>query len=133
MSNTLVDNDVISVEDRLLRGQPVTITVKQRRRRYDEKRARSRAYVWYPTETFCGTNPPYTMKGEDPANDKAWRDYNKQELRAMQDILVLAGFDTDEWRYSRKAGCSCNCSPGFVRKNDNDFNYEFFITVTLCD
>lgn len=72
-----------------------------------------------------GDHPPYSVKGEDPTNDAAWRAYNHRELVAMKLKLsrvrpvLEATFGMApgaQWSFSRKAGCSCPCSPGFILK-----------------
>jgi hypothetical protein len=66
--------------------------------------------------------PAPKMKGEDPANDKAYADWNRAyvkaaraELYAILDALVAAGHlvERPKTTFSRTAGCSCPCSPGF--------------------
>jgi hypothetical protein len=49
----------------------------------------------------------------------------------MKDILALVGFDRDYWNFSRKAGCSCGCSKGFIRDSYYDNHFDYFITVEL--
>lgn len=69
--------------------------------------------------------PAYSIKGEDAELDKAWRKYNAEEIRlqkaaaarAMTALAQVPGFQlfgTGELRFSRKAGCSCSCSPGLL-------------------
>jgi len=67
--------------------------------------------------------PLYTHRGDDPENDKAWKSYNRDEVRVMRafadralpDACNALGIDVPiELKYSRKAGCSCGCSPGFI-------------------
>lgn len=76
--------------------------------------------------------PPVSMKGDDPANDALWRRYNRLEVVKMREVadaglkLLLDGdrlssatraaAEADELklRFSKYAGCSCPCSPGFV-------------------
>lgn len=58
--------------------------------------------------------PAYSIKGNDPANDAAWRAYNNREIAIMRAAAAEAlDLDPAELRFSRKAGCSCGCSPGF--------------------
>lgn len=115
-------------------GHDVNVTYKMTRDNdWSAKYRRARAYIWYPTEAFCGEHPPYSMKGDDPANDKAWRQFNRKEVAAMRNIMDVVGLDVPEWRFSRKAGCSCPCSPGFIRKSWDDANHDYYITVTLAD
>lgn len=49
--------------------------------------------------------------------DAAWRVFNRQEVKLMKMAaewgLRELGHDA-KLRFSRKAGCSCGCSPGFV-------------------
>jgi hypothetical protein len=63
--------------------------------------------------------PPFTMKGEDPANDQAWKAYNRAEVKIMKAKIVKAfegikEFEGVTFKFSRTAGCSCGCSAGFV-------------------
>lgn len=66
--------------------------------------------------------PAPKMAGEDPANDKAYADWNKAyvkaaraELYAILDALAAAGHlaQRPKSSFSRTAGCPCPCSPGF--------------------
>lgn len=59
-------------------------------------------------------HPPYSVKGEDLDIDAAWRRYNREEVRIMRKYLAAAGIDVSGLRFSRHAGCTCPCSPGFV-------------------
>jgi hypothetical protein len=70
--------------------------------------------------------PPYSVKGDDAENDKKWRKYNREEVAIMrvfaENILGDATEALDlpnlgKLRYSRKAGCSCGCSPGFIAES----------------
>lgn len=66
-------------------------------------------------------HPPYTKKGDDPQADADWKRYNREEIRLMREVVeeavaqdpVLAA-QLGRFSFSRKAGCSCSCSPGFV-------------------
>jgi hypothetical protein len=77
------------------------------------------------SDVNLGGHPPYSMKGDDPTNDAAWRAFNRKELNAMKLKLsrvrpvlerVFGMAPGAFWSFSRKAGCSCSCSPGFVMK-----------------
>lgn len=64
--------------------------------------------------------PEYSKKGDDVELDKAWRKYNKAELDMQKTIInraVATGLIDSEFakqlKWSRKAGCSCGCSPGW--------------------
>lgn len=65
--------------------------------------------------------PPYGPKGQNAENDAAWRKYNREELRIMREHVEWAlgqlpgrPYAVGDLRFSRKAGCGCGCSPGFV-------------------
>jgi hypothetical protein len=68
--------------------------------------------------------PEPSIKGEDPANDKLWRKYNKAEKILQMELMkevVRKGLMEEEilqdLTFSRKAGCSCGCSPGWVKRD----------------
>jgi len=113
-----------------LHGKAVIVTVEQRYKT-EQFSSKSRNYVWYPTTEFVGEAPPFSVKGDDPAIDKRWRAYNKAELMVMRHILILAGFDDRDWKFSRKAGCFCGCSAGFIRTNYIANHFDYFISVEL--
>lgn len=74
--------------------------------------------------------PTFSIKGQDKEADRKWKKYNKEEVRLMRVILddvkeglrVSGNTDHEQIvemlsnypRFSRKAGCSCSCSPGFI-------------------
>jgi hypothetical protein len=68
--------------------------------------------------------PEWTMKGEDPANDKLWKKYNRYEV-ALQKKLIEKAIELEmipanvleDLTFSRKAGCSCGCSPGWKSRD----------------
>jgi len=68
--------------------------------------------------------PDRSVKGDNPALDKAWRKYNKAELE-MQRIIIDRAVEAgildvsliDKFSWSRKAGCSCGCSPGWKTRD----------------
>lgn len=70
--------------------------------------------------------PPYSIKGENPIADAQWRKFNAAELEIRREVLEMAlqrnpeafqeiGYPLDPkcYEFSRKAGCSCGCSPGY--------------------
>ena len=67
-------------------------------------------------EAAVGAHPPYSVKGEDAANDAAWREYNRLELQLARAAIAAAFPEFGACTYNRKAGCSCGCSPAFVSK-----------------
>jgi hypothetical protein len=82
------------------------------------------------------TEPAYTPRGDDPANDQRWDAYRRVQIQRMRDaafdamheLMAVAGAGMDLNRalfaeqllaaklaFSKKAGCSmCDCSPGFI-------------------
>lgn len=65
--------------------------------------------------------PDYSLKGDNKELDKEWRRYNKAELLLQRRIIAKAVADgmipeqiIQEAKWSRKAGCSCGCSPGWI-------------------
>lgn len=78
-------------------------------------------------------HPPYgTKRGDGSDEDKAWRAYNREEIRLQRELATRAlkalkehglktygaTVGTVETRFSRKAGCSCGCSPGLILQAD---------------
>jgi hypothetical protein len=65
-----------------------------------------------------GLKSPYTTRGESIPMDKAWDKFNREIVAKKKVILRngLAALDLGSPRllFSRKAGCSCGCSPGFI-------------------
>jgi hypothetical protein len=86
----------------------------------------TRVYVSLQDGDVPMQEPPVSSKGDDPENDKLWRRYNRLEVAAMKVKIEKAlpaiaaacgrtvSLSIDDFRFSRKAGCSCPCSPGFV-------------------
>lgn len=83
---------------------------------------------WSPEEipgSGWTEHPPYgSTKGEDPQVDKLWKRYNRAELALQKQALGLAAQqgwltveEVAEAKWSRKAGCSCGCSPGWIFRN----------------
>ena len=84
-------------------------------------------------------HPPFTMKGDDPENDKAWRKYNRDEIAEMRKLLADVNvFLSDisngflKYNFSRKAGCDCGCSPGFVADQTLFFNGRAISQITVA-
>lgn len=91
---------------------------------------KARAYVSFPNE-FSGAWPDPNLSAEEDA--KAWKAYNRQQVAIMREIIGLLGADASEWSFSRKAGCGCGCSPGFIRKNNQHANRDHYVKVRLAD
>lgn len=93
---------------------------------------KSRIYTWGITEAFAALGaaekalPLPLDKGEDAANDKAYRDFNRAYAKASREVatevaeaLYAVGAVSNlaheaVFKFSRTAGCSCPCSPGTV-------------------
>lgn len=100
--------------------------------------------VYGPEVTPEMERPPYVGRGKDKDVDKAWDAYNRAEVKLMKAEIeaaaksvvgrselaaVIGRFATGNSEltdviaamtqgltFSRKAGCSCGCSAGFVSK-----------------
>lgn len=81
--------------------------------------------VLEPFAKMVGSDTIYTQRDKFPALDKAWDALNQfivdeksKVLRAA--IAVMTSSSEEEaaalkgFKFSRKAGCACGCSPGFV-------------------
>lgn len=100
-------------------GHEVTIVLEPLYR--SARQVYTRAYVGGTTPGYDA--PRYSTIGDDPENDKAWRKYNRDEVKAMRALLaeledelvdMFALVAAPKYSFSRRAGCSCPCSPGFV-------------------
>lgn len=103
----------------------------------DRKRSHGRAHVsnWSdslsatqvltPFANALGLTAPYSQRGDYPALDKAWDAFNsiivdsktadlKTALQTVAEQVLM--FKDAQLQFSRKAGCSCGCSPGFILK-----------------
>lgn len=77
--------------------------------------------------------PPYSMIGEDPENDMAWKVYNAEEVRLMKEAASTAlDLPVKAFKFSRKAGCTCPCSPGLLIEPTPQLTsgYATWVTVT---
>ena len=95
---------------------------KKSRLYYSESRVMEKAY---------GEHPAYSIKGEDVENDKAWRAYNHAERLLARAAIDAAFPEFGKSFFSRRAGCSCPCSPGFISKSL--VGGEGWINVTLAE
>jgi len=119
---------------------------------YAQRREKSVIYVSSPSpdEVFGLPQPKPSCKGDEPDNDALWRKYNKAELSIQRGLLQLKrrellkafGFENENldvtFKWSRTAGCSCGCSPGWFaylgqerlkRKNGTGWNVKVWITA----
>ncbi len=93
--------------------------------------AKARAHIWGPGDDrnpsvefqaladHIGAPSVYTKKGEWPPLDKAFNKMNREIVEAKRKLLdkALKALDISIEKkpsFSRKAGCSCGCSPGFI-------------------
>lgn len=118
---------------------------------YAQRREKSVIYVSSPSpdEVFGLAQPAPSCKGDDPENDRLWRKYNKAELAIQRGLLQLKraellkafGFEGENpdvvFKWSRTAGCSCGCSPGWlaylgterIHRNRTNWNVKVWITA----
>jgi hypothetical protein len=95
------------------------------------KVTRNGAYSYgnaWKTRVFVGgqpdpkmPRPEYTVIGESPENDRLWKQYNREEIKihkAVASAVSKADERVTDLKFSRKAGCSCPCSPGFRGAGD---------------
>jgi hypothetical protein len=97
----------------------------------ERREKKSRAYVWGPGDErspskefqaladHIGAPSVYTEKGAYPPLDKAFKKMNAEIVAAKRDALdaalvALGAENIGPVKFSRKAGCSCGCSPGFI-------------------
>lgn len=121
------------------------VTYEAELRRRNDWRARprkTRAYVFGPGDDrnpskefrflaeHIGAPSVYTRRGEWPALDKAFDVMNREIVAAKREVLdaVLEKMDlgVEKIQFSKKAGCSCGCSPGFII--DGPWNQELYIS-----
>lgn len=73
--------------------------------------------------------------GASPELDKEWKDYNRKLLAAwrplVKQLVDLLHPDHGKISFSRKAGCSCGCSPGWIV--DGWFGENVWVELELED
>lgn len=106
---------------------PVLIKVECRDAR-TPRNSKPRVYVSGDCITPSWEHPPYGAIGKDPDVDKAWKKYNREEIRLQRLVLKAAGFNGG---FSRKAGCFCGCSPGFIVESGAPFMRGDKLTIEL--
>jgi hypothetical protein len=116
------------------------IKFKAQLRRDGDKR-KGIAYVWndekhsnISPEKFVGPYAKilklphvYTKKGDHPIIDKAFALMNKLIVDRKTEVLNVAlealgdeyAKSIGKWKFSRKAGCACGCSPGFTTTDES--------------
>lgn len=98
-----------------------------------ERFGKARVFVWGAPEPEMELPAP-TMRGEDVEVDKAYDRYNRAQVRIWKAHLVAAmeqGVvpNVEGIRFSKKAGCSCPCSPGFIVDKFGSVDYHITVKV----
>jgi len=95
---------------------------------------KARVFVWGAPEPELELPKP-KERGVDPENDKAYDRFNRAQVRIWKAHLVAAmeeglmpGGERVKPIFSRKAGCSCPCSPGFILNGTWGF-VDYHVTV----
>lgn len=91
----------------------------------DSRVSKTRLYTTSPSEEAISKEAgvkrdslQFTRRGDNPAMDEAWDKWNRATVRLMKKealrTLAEVGHPEAKVSFSRKAGCGCGCSPGFV-------------------
>lgn len=109
--------------------------------------ARARAFVFGPGDDvdaqeilaplakLVGASSIHTKRGDYPALDKAWDIVNGEIVARKRKVLdaALRAFHASAGergaRFSRRAGCSCGCSPGFILDGIASRRMDLFVSV----
>lgn len=86
---------------------------------YSKKTQKTRIFVTLHDGDVPMERPPYgSKKGDGSHEDALWKIYNKLEKQIMIDrvkrVLEGLGLAGTKVSFSKTAGCSCPCSPGFI-------------------
>lgn len=99
---------------------------------------KARVFVWNAPEPELELPEP-KERGVDPENDKAYDRFNRAVTRIWKSHLVAAmeaglmpGGERVKPRFSKKAGCSCPCSPGFILDGTWGF-VDYHVTVRTVE
>lgn len=119
--------------------------VERNRRSYRDRQSKPRIYVsdvvdYDETETHAaiekaaadaGCESIYTRRGDFPTIDKAFDVHNRFIVQTKKDVIDAAiaanALTPFEVQFSRFAGCSCGCSPGFIAKTGFKGSIDFYI------
>jgi hypothetical protein len=92
-------------------GKPALVRIHAVPRHWrDKPRSTTLVSVDGPVVEPSWDHPRFSVKGENENLDAAWRAFNREEVRLRKIVFHALGFSG---RFSRKAGCSCGCSPAF--------------------
>lgn len=106
-------------------------TVSKQRAKKSSRKSRLFVYVDQAIEDLTiGEHPDYGMRGIDLELDKAWDSYNRKLLKMHRDLSLTAfsevGVELIIEKFTRKAGCTCPCSPGFILA---DKGFTYFVSI----
>lgn len=104
-----------------------------RREDFGARYRKPRIYTSGTATTPDFDHPPYgSSRGDGSEEDKAWRRYNREEIKLQRELATRAiralqqhglqtygmTVGTVETKFSRTAGCGCGCSPGLILQAD---------------
>ncbi len=106
----------------------MNITAEIRRKTGREYSEKARIYVWPKGESVI---EQFFNRRDRPT--KEFRKIAMDGLKQLEDQIKkekswakLSGL-----RWSRKAGCSCGCSPGFIAQGDGYTGFDVHITAEI--
>ena len=125
-------------------------TIKLRGPHYDDRRIGLKTRVYVSGAENVNFEPAYELeratggmkpRGDVPEVDKMYDRLNRQVIKNKRSVIenaiaefpVLADLlDAIKFNFSRYAGCSCPCSPGFIASRpliaDNKYVVSIYIT-----
>jgi hypothetical protein len=99
-----------------------------------DRPGKARVFIWGAPEPEI-TLPAPKERGVDVENDKIYDRYNrawvrirKAHLVAVMEAGLIPGGENVKPRFSKKAGCSCPCSPGFILEGTYGFE-DYHVTM----
>ena len=113
-------------------GSVYQFKIKSRRNDSSEIRLKTRVYVTRPDISILTgiSAPDYSIQGEDPLSDILWKKFNEMEISL--EAYILENILPDRvLKFSRKAGCSCGCSPGWI--DQNEYGRTVWVSVEITE
>lgn len=113
----------LQAEIKEIKTKIIVKNIKVKNKAYSERCNHTKAFVSIDNkEKYFGKDPGYLDSNatdeEKEQNNKEWKKYNREEIKTMRihlkDILAKNNIEYEKLSFSRKAGCSCGCSPGFI-------------------
>ncbi len=106
--------------------------------RVEPKIRKTRVYINIDSKTMeamIGVHPPYDTP--EKKFDAEWKKFNRAEVKAMRSVYaeVMEELNTiglkmsDKGSFSKYAGCTCPCSPGFISETMSNFSVSVGTTV----